>query len=286
MNVFANVDKLVRPAIDAKTNSATKKRQIMKNTIQMMAAMSGVYITRHTATEMIRILGPSTDENDPLKIALQNLTLIFSACANSGVNIARSVDELIALHKEDRKNDCMLFLAWKTTQKTKKLELVGAATCCNFVSSEHISTLESNLGVDYAALSGYFTTPRTRGYYYMDTLCSKSKGVGRILTLYAFDIVQRKKKAGLIALAYSHNKRDATPKSLRMFQTLSFTTLWDKNSALTVTDDGGDTYDVFGRWVVKEASDFEGIDGNMMALCTRGGLTDKTKRTLMWRCPG
>ena len=96
-----------------------RKRQLIKNTIQMVAAMTGVYVTRLNVAEIIRIQSDRTHNNDPMKIALDELPTIFKACYNKGIDIAASVKGLIEMYKADKKVNAVVFLAWKITKKKK-----------------------------------------------------------------------------------------------------------------------------------------------------------------------
>ena len=274
--VFANMQDFVkeRPSIDAETVSVARKRKLLKHTLRLMAASVQVFVTRHDAVNVSRLINNS-NRNDPLSQALNNLTKIFDKCAQNSIDVGSSVKELDTLQRDTRGGvNFVVFLAWKV-QNQQRPELVGVATCCKFVKSDRISTLPANLKDDYDAVSKYFDH-----YYYIDTLCSSLKGVGQLLTLHAFGEALQIGKRGLIALAFAggDNKR---PQSVPMFKRLSFKNIFsdDKNGTLSIA---GKKY--YGQWLVKDASDFSGIDLNILTLCSRTGLTKKTEKTLMWRC--
>ena len=158
-------------------------------------------------------------------------------------------------------------------------------------------------------LSTYFG----KDYFYIDSLCSKSPGAGKILTLHAFEFAFRKKQKGIIAFSFTLEE-NKTPASLNMFLKLKFEKVFengpqslftkptDSNTAARVEshddddddddgedDDGGEDGvvldETYGYWVVAEDK-LGGLNFKMLDLCTRNGLTGNTKNNLIWRCPG
>ena len=277
MDLFADFRKLVRPAYEGQTQN--RRLQLLKNTVRMMAAMSGLYVIRLSAPEVIRILGVGTNDADPLKQALTKLDSIFSQCQRSGIDMKTSVNELVKIHETDKTTHCTVFLAWRILAN-KSPELVGAATCSKFIDSQHISTQPNNLGANYDALSKFFNT-----YFYIDTLCSKQKPAGKLLVLHALEFALRKKLKGLIAFSFAgEQNRNAT--SENMFKSLKFKMYSGEeieksgNNILLV-----DGLTLYGKWVVKKVDDFSGLNDQIMSICTRSGLTERTKDNLIWRCP-
>ena len=70
---------------------------------------------------------------------------------------------------------------------------------------------------DYGKLKPYFG----RKYLYIDAMCSKSPGVGRLLVLHAYNMALMQKREGMIGLSYS-SRRNSVPESKKIFETLGF----------------------------------------------------------------
>ena len=115
---------------------------------------------------------------------------------------------------------------------------------------------------------------------YLDVVCSKQKGVGRLLILHAYRYAIIKKTKGLVALSFS--KRALTgnhqPASYKIFQELGFDTVI-RNTNYSVR--------MYGHWVAKSTSniDFSGIIDSIGEICTRSGYTNATSHKKVWRCP-
>ena len=261
----------------------TKKKALLKNAINLLTASTGVFIVRLTASEVLRLQSDSTDDNDPLKVALFDVNETFASCVDQSIDIRSSIYSMLQEHQHNTKiNGCVL-LAWRLMRCNRAgridmraiPELVGIAVCSDFLDTDNYSTSKRKTN-DYRTLSTYF-----KAYYYIDTLCSKSFYVGRILTLHAYDIAHRKGKRGIVALSYMsrerHDRREQ-PLSKPMFEELGFTAFIPKANFKC--------HD-YGTWFVKDAYDMTGLHNvsTLMGLCTRTGLTRTTEDKLIGRCP-
>ena len=83
VNIFSEYDAYVESKSDADFEEQTTiAKQLLKNTINMMSAVTGIFVIRLSMTEISRLLSDKTDDADPLKVALQNLDSIFSDCSS------------------------------------------------------------------------------------------------------------------------------------------------------------------------------------------------------------
>ena len=258
-----------------------------------MSATTGIYVIRLSMSEVNRIRSDKTDENDPLKVALKatlrkeegELDKIFKKCVEklgSGA-LSSSLESMIDLDKEDKSSHSCIFLAFNVTPKNDNFapELVGFASCSKFRETEKFSTTEtqfkkSNGSSDFDKLKNYMQDESDKNYYYIDVLCSKRKGAGRMLILHAYEFAHRRKFDGLIALSFSNDKT-AEPMSKKTFEKLGFDVLIEEANYIVPN--------FHGVWFTKKTYDIKGTNKMLMALCTRTGLTEKTAQSLIWRCP-
>lgn len=264
--------------------SLTRKKTLLKNAIHLLAASTGVFIIRIAASDVIRLRSESTDDDDPLKIALLNANEIFSKCVDQDIDIQSSIDAMLEEYNKNKKTNGCVLLAWRLTKcntgsetrivMLRTPEVVGIAVCSDFLDTDNFSTSKTKTN-DYRTLSAYFNA-----YYYMDTLCSKSFYVGRILTLHAYEFAHRRDKKGLVTLSYmteGRRNRKQEPLSKKMFEELGFDAFIE-NANFKTRD--------YGTWFVKQTYDMTRLDkvSTLMGLCTRGGLTKTTEDKLIGRC--
>ena len=254
-----------------------RKVSIFKQALRFQEVAAGVFVQRVPVQYLARLYGASAD--DPVAIALRNLDTIFAGCKSKSVDMASSVEAILAEHAEDRKSHGVVFLAWATSFDANARQmttptLVGLATVSDFVSTSNYSTDRGSLSTnDYATLSPLFGNR----YSYIDALCSTRPGVGRLLILHAYNYALAQRKAGLVALAFS-SRRATVPESKRIFSSLGFDVL---------IPDANFTTRLYGTWDIKRASavDLSGLAAAAVRVCTRSGLTPKTADSLLWRCP-
>eukprot|EP00966_Prymnesium_polylepis_P088365 2044901-Prymnesium_polylepis.1 len=157
--------------------------------------------------------------SDPVVEALNNLDSIFASCKGKDVDTASSVEAVI-------EEGGFVLLAWKmgfdaTTRQMADPVLVGIATLSDFLSTSSFSTDAQSISTqDYQTLRPYFGSR----YLYIDAMCSKAPGVGRLLVLHAYSMALQQKREGVIALSYSV-RRSSTPESKKIFQALRFDTI-------------------------------------------------------------
>lgn len=280
---------------DFNQQTQTRQKQILKNTVIMMSATTGIYVIRLSMSEVNRIRSDKTDKNDPLQVALKEVALeekegeldkIFKKCVEklgSGA-LSSSLESMIDLDKEDKSSHSCIFLAFNVTPKNDNFapELVGFASCSKFRETEKFSTMKnqfkkSNDGSsDFDKLKNYMQDESDKNYYYIDVLCSKRKGAGRMLILHAYEFAHRRKFDGLIALSFSNDKT-AKPISKKTFENLEFEVLIEEANYKQPN--------FHGVWFTKKTYDIKGTNKMLMALCTRTGLTKKDPQSLIWRCP-
>lgn len=271
--MFRNIQSFLENRPSYEDQAQKRQRQLLKNTIQMMTALSGTFVVRLGIADVTRILSDSTDNNDPLKKALTNMNATFNHEDFEDIDIDNSIEKLGELSKESKIN-AAVFLAFKMEPK-KDPSLVGVATAANFISTYDFTTLPKHMiRNDYTTLTPYFNE-----YYYIDVLCSKAKGTGKILVANVYEYACRKNMKGLIALSYA-SKKGTQPQSASTFRSLKFDTVIESAQFNPKT-----TQKMHGIWFAKEKLDFKGFNETLMALCTRTGLTPKTEPHLMWRCP-
>ena len=109
VNIFSEYDAYVESKSDAdfEEQTTTRKKQLLKNTINMMSAVTGIFVIRLSMTEISRLLSDKTDDADPLKVALQNLDSIFSDCSSKlgGDSALQSSLESIQRNIHERQKD-------------------------------------------------------------------------------------------------------------------------------------------------------------------------------------
>ena len=239
------------------------------------------------------------DPTDPLVRAIYGMDATFAGCASKDVDMLSSAEGIAMEWKEHgAPGHACLMLAWRTvfdgpSKRLRPPELVGAMTLHRLVPSTNFSTdhdarpREGSMGDrDNDVLNGraqHGNVPR-RNYFarqtmYIDGVCAKGGGgVGKILLLHAVRWAIMRKCTGIAALSYS-SKANSTPESYRLFETLEFEKIIPKASYKIAR--------MHGTWFYKslDSIGFSGILADSIAICTRGGLTEKTKDTLIWRCP-
>jgi len=274
-----------------------KKMSLFKQALKLYETGSNVFVQRIPVRYLKRLYetqqdssdsGGSTTESDddaavvdedPCVRALQNLDIIFKDCKDKYIDMASSVEAIIQHHK-DTKLPGTVLMAWELTFDSRRKQmndprLVGLCTCSTFAQTELFSTDPKSMSrEDSAKLRPHFGS-----WLYIDALCSKKAGVGRLLLLNAFQLAIQQKTQGLIALSYSPRKGDV-PESKRLFDQLNFEVIIP-SAKFTVPR-------MHGTWFRKSTQEVE-IDSMMQsafAVCTRKGLTPMTAESLMWRCPG
>ena len=257
-----------------------RQKQLIKNTIQLMTAATGVFVVRLSASDIKRIRSVAHDENDPLKMLLdkKNLNRTFQKCKNAHIDIASSIEAIVEMHDTDSTSaSSFVFLAYGVDPKTRVPVVKGIMTCSRFVSSDMFTTSEADIEPsNYTTLGPYFGKNLL-----IDTVCSLEKGVGRVLILHAYDVAHRKGFDGVIALSYSNKPISDSnrPASESTFLSLGFTRLIDNAKFASNYDD------MFGHWFHKPTHSAEGLNQMLLALCTRSGLKGKAAESLIWRCP-
>ena len=253
--------------------TASRKATIFKQALRFSEIAAGVYVQRIPVRYLKRLYSYDADMSDPVVEALHNLDSIFSSCKGKDVDTASSVEAVI-------EEGGFVLLAWKmgfdaTTRQMADPVLVGIATLSDFLSTSSVSTDAQSISTqDYQTLRPYFGSR----YLYIDAMCSKAPGVGRLLVLHAYNMALQQKRDGLIALSYSA-RRTSIPESKRIFQALNFD---------TIIPNANFNVQMFGTWFRKKCSDVDlaGLAEEGVRVCTRTGLTAKTSSNLMWRCPG
>ena len=226
------------------------------------------------ASHDVDYLVAKNPSNDPLQKALLQLNDIFSGCIDQSLSVNDSIINMLRLTKTEKNLDASIFFAWKLSKEHDFTPILIAASSCGlFIQTSKFSTSDANImKEDMRKLKPYFDN-----YYYIDALCSKHKGAGRILVLHVMEYVLRKKYDGLIGLSFS-TKKNTTPASYSMFILLEFKVLI-KNAKFTNENK------IYGSWIIKDSKDiYKGRNKLFEALCTRPGATEKTKLKLSWRC--
>ena len=256
-----------------------RKVQLFKRSLELQTVAAGVFIQKIPGSYLKRLVQSEADATDPLVKALKSLDKIFDNCKQKLVDMSSSLEAIVD-EQETGSGSAGILLAWSlqfdaAEKKMKEPELVGMATLFDFLSSENFSTLPSQMKeADFAKLKPFFGNT----YVYIDSMCSKRQGVGRLLVLHTYKYALSRKRVGVIALSYS-SKKGATPESKRIFQQLNFNTLIPEAS-YTIQK-------MHGTWFYKTTSevDLAGITQSVVAICTRKGFTEKTADNTIWRCP-
>lgn len=255
-----------------------RQKQLIKNTIQLMTAATGVFVVRLSAPDIKRLQSDAHDPNDPLKALLQenNLNRTFKTCKDADIDIASSLKAIVEMHDADKSASSFVFIAFGVDPSRRPV-VKGIMTCSRFVASDNFSTTKADVdSSNYTTLDPYFGKNLL-----IDTLCSLEKGVGRVLILHAYDVAHRKGFDGVIALSYSNKPISDSnkPASESTFLSLGFTRL------IANAKFASEYVDMFGHWFHKPTHSAEGLNQMLLALCTRSGLTGKAAESLIWRCP-
>lgn len=290
-----------------------KKMTFFRQILRFQEAVNGVFVQRIMANDLKRLLENPQDD-DPVASALGDLDQTFRYCTNElggDQAVLSSVESIVAEAADDKSNGengegCVL-LVWKIkhlgSNNFSEAELVGIATLFRMKSAYNFSTLPSNFKVEQGQANTQWNTllPYFRGqnkdtindgktfppglgikakYMYIDVMCSKQKGVGKLLVLHAYRYAIMKKTKGLLALSFSKRamKAQQQPASYKIFGDLGFT---------TIIRNANYTNAIYGHWVSKSTLPitFEGIINELGNVCTRSGYTERTQDNLIWRCP-
>ena len=185
---------------------------------------------RLNAQDIVRI---KDNKNDSLYQTFDNIDTIFKkqkvnnkiiGCVDSNFELKSSIEYMLKAYKRNRESNGCVFLAWNVVKPGHKPKLVGIAVCLTFELHQDFTTdEESLLPEDYLILKDYIPTPENhyKKHYYIDTMCSLQRGVGRILVLHAYEYAQRKNMSGIIALSWTPNA-DNEPQSKPTFESLGF----------------------------------------------------------------
>ena len=254
-----------------------KKAAIFRKALRFSEIGAGVFVQRIPVRHLSRLYA-SEATDDPVVEAIQHLDETFSSCKEKEVDVASSVDALIDEFQAN-KTDAHLLLAWKlvfdaTTRQLAKPKLVGIATLSHFVPTPSFYTDERSISSrDFETLRPHFGSR----WLYIDAMCSKAAGVGRLLVLHAYNLALTQKKEGVIALSYS-SRRASVPESKRVFASLGFEAI--------IPSANYKIQKMYGTWFRKKVSDVDlaGLAEEGINVCTRTGLTPSTS-TLVWRCP-
>ena len=238
------------------------------------------------------VLRKLPEKNDTLVKSIYGLQTIFEDCFHKGVDIFDSAQAVAEEYKKHgaQGSGCLL-IAWKTsfddtTKRIRAPTIVGAMCCHRFVATSNFSTDRASLAAsDWALLHGERShgSIERRNYFhrntmYIDTVCSKSGGVGKLLVLHAMRWALMRKCTGLIALSYTP-RSNGVPESKKIFESLQFEKIIPKaNFAID---------HMHGTWfyIHLNSPTFEGILKESFDVCTRRGFTENTKDRLVWRCP-
>ena len=290
-----------------------KKMSFFRQILRFQESVNGVFVQRIMANDLKRLLENPQDD-DPVADALGDLDETFRYCTNElggDQAVLASVESIVAETADDKSNGengegCVL-LVWKIKHlggnNFSEAELVGIATLFRMKSAYNFSTLPSSFKVEqgqantqWNTLLPYFkgqyrdtinagrTFPAGLGikakYMYIDVMCSKQRGVGKLLVLHAYRYAIMKKTKGLLALSFSKRalKGQRQPASYKIFEDLGFTTIIPNVDYTT---------GMYGHWVAKSTLPitFKGIIDELGNVCTRSGYTERTQNDLIWRCP-
>ena len=278
-SVFDNIEEFERNRPTFEQQDPKRQMVLIKNTINMMTATSSIFVIRISAAELKRLKSEKTHEHDPLKTTLSNLDSIFATCKASkvDVDVSASADAMLEAYERDKKSNGAIFLAWEIDQRLvprANPECVAIAVCTELVSHSDFSTSQDSMSAsDYEVLQPLFGKNLL-----LDTLCSKKRGCGRILTLHCYLWAHIKKYDGLLALSYSKWKLSnrVRPASEKMFRDLGFEPIIEQADFQTA---------MYGIWFMKRINSLDGLNAMIVSLCSRAGLSQKSARSLVWRCP-
>lgn len=201
--------------------------------------------------------------SDAVTHVMRNASRIFKKeCADNFIDVTESIRNLVTAGR-----DGAVFVAWKIDPATNTAEPVGIATLSTFRFTSSFST-------DKLSEKDETTLRKFLGYTYLDCLCSKQRGVGKLLTLHAFVHTIRLRKQGLIALSYTRYP-DTEPQSFSMFKRLGFRTAIKRAEFVGARN-------MHGSWMVRPSTDVRllGISESVLSTCTRSKASGKSE----WRC--
>jgi len=198
----------------------------------------------------------------------------FERCTKMKVDMESSVDAVLAEYAVDPKSDGAVFLAWDVSydpaqKQHRSPSLVGACTVSKFVSCDSYSTDAASVSArDLKTLRPYFGK-----HMYVDALCSTRAGVGSLLVLYALRYTLRRRKEGLVALAFSA-RANQVPESKRIFEKLGFTPIISKANF---------NIRMYGTWYALRSSDigFQTMNTGVVRACTRTVASARTADRLI-----
>ena len=241
--------------------------EVLKKGVKAQEAVVGTFVQKISMNEASIAMKRDT-EKDAVSHVLHFASSIFKKeCKDNLIDVSESIKNIRLEHAAHKKDDGVVFIAWKLDHKTNSVEAVGIATLSTLRVTPSFST--DKMGYrDEKALSKYM------GYTYLDCLCSKQRGVGKLLTLHAFVHSLRQHKKGLVALSYTRHA-DREPQSFQMFKRLGFKTIV-KNASF----DGVEN--MHGTWMVRNETDLRplGISDTVLSTCTR----KKRSGSFTWRC--
>lgn len=254
-----------------------KKVSLFKRTLTLQDNAMSVWIQRIPTAQLARYLSDSADPADPVVAALRKVNTTFKECKDKTVDMLSSIEAVAAEHKNTSKGDGAVLLAWHMSFDTagkamRDPVLVGVLTLFNFVKTPEFSTTSEYIGArDMNKLNPYFGSKWT----YIDGLCSKRSGVGRLLVLHAYAFALSRGKTGVIALSYSPRK-NSPAESLRTFKELGFFPLIE-NADFKIH--------MYGTWFVMTTAsvNLKGLTKTAFNVCARKAYTNDS---LVWRCPG
>ena len=241
--------------------------EVLKKGVKAQEAVVGVFVQKVSMAEASFAMNRDPN-NDAVSHVLHFASNIFKKeCKDNFINVTESIKNIKQEHAAHKKDDGAVFIAWKLDHHTNSVEAVGIATVSTLRVTPSFST-DKMRERDKKILSRYM------GYTYLDCLCSKQKGVGKLLALHAFVHSLRQRKKGLVALSYTRHA-DAEPQSFQMFKRLGFRTIIKNASFEGIKN-------MHGSWMVRNETDLRplGIANTVLSTCTR----KKKSGSLSWRC--
>lgn len=295
-------------------NESSRKRQLsyFRQAMKLQEAANGVVVQRVMANDLRRLLyDPDPEDMVASALTSERLRRTFQHCdVELGKDALRSsLEGIVTEAADDRKNGvngegCAL-LVWRMERSSSpssagghfsKPELVGLATLFRMKDTSTFTTTEEDFAVKshFQKLLPYVDGQNANTvnagkrwepewdvkskYMYIDVMCSRQKGVGRLLVLHAYRYAVLKRTKGVLALSYSKRKVDKNkqPASYKIFNDMDFE---------TIVSNAQYKNQMYGHWVVKSTHrvSFTGMIEHIESLCTRGSYKDS--RTRVWRCP-
>lgn len=283
-----------------------KQAQLFRSYVSAYEAGSGVKIQKISGAYLRRVLKPIEDardderaagrdpqglritpalipaehRQDALYRALYDTDTTFSECKKAEVDMLSSFEVMAKLWTEHRASSMAhVLLAWKISEGSTNMRLVGAITVCKSYEDEDIGTHRNLMSPgDFDKLKPIFRA----NTLLIDCLCSTSPGVGTALVLNAIKLALTKKCRYVTCLSFSKNqlKEGAKPASYKLLQRLGFKIIIPKAHFVRR---------IYGAWCALDLKDdalpFGGLMEKVVNVCARGGLTPRTSEVLVNRCP-